>query len=263
MIIVGERLNSSRRPVLQALQKRNERFLLEEALKQKQAGASFLDLNTAALLDKEVETLKWAIPLLQEKLRIPLSIDTPNPEAMEQGLRIHKGKAILNSLSSEPEKIKSFLPLIKVYRPYVIILCMDEEGLPQSSEKALTIAFRMIDLLVREGDNIEDVFVDPLIRPLGIDDEAGNLFLESLRKIKKSLPEVKTIAGLSNISFGLPKRRLINRAFLVLALSHGLDAAILDPLDKRLMASLSAGRALLGRDPSLQNYLSHYRKIKQ
>jgi cobalamin-dependent methionine synthase I len=263
MIIVGERLNSSRRPVLQALENRNEQFLLEEALKQEEAGANYIDLNTAALLDKEVEILKWAILLLQEKLSIPLSIDTPNPIAMEQGLKIHKGKALLNSLSGETEKIKSFLPLIKDYKPNVIVLCMDEKGLPQSSEEELAIAFRMIDLLVKEGINIKDVFIDPLVRPLSVNNEAGILFLESLQKIKKSLPEVKTIAGLSNISFGLPKRKLMNRAFLVLALKYGLDAAILDPLDKKLLASLSAAQALLGKDPSLKNYLSHFRPCKQ
>jgi len=103
----------------------------------------------------------------------------------------------------------------------------------------------------------------PLVRPLSTDDQAGLLFLESLQKIKKSLPEVKTIAGLSNISFGLPKRKLMNRAFLVLALKYGLDAAILDPLDKKLLASLSAAQALLGKDPSLKNYLSHFRPCKQ
>jgi cobalamin-dependent methionine synthase I len=263
MIIVGERLNSSRRPVLQALENRNEQFLLEEALKQEEAGANYIDLNTAALLDKEVEILKWAILLLQEKLSIPLSIDTPNPIAMDQGLKIHKGKALLNSLSGETEKIKSFLPLIKDYKPNVIVLCMDEKGLPQSSEEELAIAFRMIDLLVKEGINIKDVFIDPLVRPLSVNNEAGILFLESLQKIKKSLPEVKTIAGLSNISFGLPKRKLMNRAFLVLALKYGLDAAILDPLDKKLLASLSAAQALLGKDPSLKNYLSHFRPCKQ
>jgi len=262
MIIVGERLNSSRKPVFQALQKKDEKFLLNEALKQEQAGASFIDLNTAALLGKEVETLKWTIPLLQKKLSVPLSIDTPNPQAMEEGLRIHQGKALLNSLSGEIKKIKSIVPLIKEYKPYVITLCMDERGLPKSSEEELSIAIKMVNLLEKEGINLEDIFIDPLVRTIGADQEAALLFLESLQKIKKNMPEVKTIAGLSNVSFGLPNRSLINSTFLALALQAGLDAAIIDPLDKKLIASLYSAQALLGKDPSLKNYLKAVRNGK-
>jgi 5-methyltetrahydrofolate--homocysteine methyltransferase len=113
MIIVGERLNSSRRSVLDALNQKDKKYLVNQAKRQEKAGASYIDLNTAALLDKEVQTLKWAIPFLQEELNIPLSIDTANPEAMEAGLEIHKGQALLNSLSGEAKRIETFLPLIK------------------------------------------------------------------------------------------------------------------------------------------------------
>jgi len=260
MIIVGERLNSSRRPVLQALEEKNEKFLLEEASKQEEAGASFIDLNTAALLEREVEALKWVIPLLLKKLSIPLSLDTPNSKAMEEGLKVHQGKALLNSLSNEKGEIRSFLPLIRHYKPQVIILCMDERGLPKNPEEELSIACKMVNLLEKEGINIEDIFIDPLVRPISVDPEAAILFLKSLQKIKKGLPEVKTIAGVSNISFGLQNRRLINRAFLTLALHYGLDAAILDPLDKKLLASIYATQALLGKDPSLKNYFKAIRK---
>jgi cobalamin-dependent methionine synthase I len=260
MIVVGERLNSSRKPVLQALKKKDRRFLIEEALQQEQAGANYVDLNTAALLDKEIETLKWAIPLLQEKLSIPLSIDTPNPLAMEEGLKIHQGRALLNSLSGEKKIIKNLLPLIKEYRPSVIILCLDEKGLPESPEHVLSIASRMVDLLDKKGIDIDDIFIDPLVHPVSIDSDAALRFLESLRRIKERLPEVKTIAGLSNISFGLPQRRLLNRIFLSIALLNGLDAAILNPLDDELRDSIAATEALLGKDPSLQSYLRETKK---
>jgi len=254
MIIVGERLNSSRKLVLQALRKKDNNYLIEEALKQEQAGASFIDLNAAALLDKEVEALKWAIPLLQEKLNIPLSIDTPNPKAMEEGLKMHKGKALLNSLSGEKEKIKNLLPLIKEYKPSVIILCLDEKGLPKNPKCTLSISHRMVDLLEKEGTAVDDIFIDPLVHPVSIDPDAALLFLESLRRVKQRMPGVKTIAGLSNISFGLPQRRLINRIFLSTALLNGLDAAILDPLDDKLLHTISATEVLLSKEPSLQNY---------
>jgi 5-methyltetrahydrofolate--homocysteine methyltransferase len=260
MIIVGERLNSSRKPVLQALEKKDKNYLLEEALKQEEAGASFMDLNTASLLNKEVEALKWIIPLLQEKLSIPLSIDTPNPEAMEEGLKIHKGKALLNSINGEKERIKSLLPLIKEYKPAIIILCLDEKGLPKSPGCVLSIASRMVDLLEKEGIDIDDIFIDPLVHPVSIEPDAALLFLESLRRIKERMPELKTIAGLSNISFGLPQRRLLNRIFLSIALLNGLDAAILNPLDAKLLHTISATEALLGKEPSLQNYSREKRK---
>ena len=260
MIIVGERLNSSRKPVLEALEKKDENYLQAEALEQEQAGASFIDLNTAALLDKEVEVLKWAIPLLQEKLSIPLSIDTPSPKAMEEGLKAHQGRALLNSLSGEKEKIKSLFPLIKEYKPSVIILCLDEKGLPKSPEHALSIASRMVDLLLKEGLDIDDIFIDPLVNPVSIEPEAALFFLESLRRIKERMPAVKTIAGLSNISFGLPQRRLVNRIFLSVSLLNGLDAAILDPLDTKLLRAISAAETLLNQEPSLQNYGRETRK---
>lgn len=262
MIVIGERLNSSRAPVFKALEDRDEKFLIKEAKRQEEAGASYIDLNTAALIDKEIETLRWAIPFLQKELTVPLSIDTPNPEAMEEGLSLHKGQALLNSLTGEPERIKTFLPLIKKYKPRIIVLCLDESGLPKSSDKELSIAQRMVELLNKEGVKPEDIFIDPLVRPVSIDQGAVNLFLESLEKIKKNLPGVKTIAGLSNVSFGLPQRRLLNRTFLTLAISKGLDAAIVDPLDREIFPAVHSAQALLGKDPSLKKYLAFIRGKK-
>lgn len=262
MVIIGERLNSTRTSVKQALDRRDGKYLVSEAQEQEKAGANYIDLNTATLLEKEVEALRWAITLLQKKLNIPLSIDTPNAEAMEEGLKVHKGQALLNSLSGESRRIKAFLPLIKEYKPRVVVLCLDDEGLPKSADKELSIAEKMVSFLDKEGVNPQDIFVDPLVRPVAVDQEAGILFLNSLQKIKKSLPQVKTIAGLSNVSFGLPRRKLLNRAFLMLALKSGLDAAILDPLDKDIFAALSSTRALLGQDPGLRNYLSSVRSRK-
>jgi cobalamin-dependent methionine synthase I len=259
MIIVGERLNSSRRSVLEALNRKDIKYLIDQAKKQEKVGANYIDLNTAALLDKEVQALRWAIPLLQEELNIPLSVDTPNPEAMEAGLKIHKGQALLNSISGEAKRIKAFLPLIKEYKPRLIVLCLDDEGLPETSDKELSIARKMVNLLDKEGVNHKDIFIDPLVRPIGVDQKAGELFLETLERIKRNLPSVNTIAGVSNVSFGLPRRKLLNRVFLVLAVQKGLDAAILDPLDKEILAATYSSEALLGKDPSLKDYLTFIR----
>jgi 5-methyltetrahydrofolate--homocysteine methyltransferase len=215
------------------------------------------------MLDKELETLRWAIPLLQANVSIPLALDTPDPIAMEAALKLHRGRPLLNSLSGEKAKIASLLPLIKDFKPRVIILCLDDQGLPAEARRALSVAQLMVELLSRQGLGEEDIFVDPLVRPLGVDSGAASLFLESLGIIKKTLSGVKTVAGLSNVSFGLPERRLLNRTFLVLAMEAGLDAAICDPLDKELRAVLSAASALLGRDPFLKDFLRFFRGSKE
>ena len=260
MIIIGERLNSTRRSVFKALGRKDEEYLLSEARNQEKAGADYIDLNTAALLDREVEALRWAIPLLQSSLNIPLSLDTPNPEAMEAGLQLHKGRALLNSLTGESKSIERLLPLIREYKPGVIVLCLDDKGLPTDAEKELSIAQRMVELLEKAGLDRQDILVDPLVRPIGVDQQSANLFLESLEKIKKHIPGVRAIAGISNVSFGLPGRKLLNRSFLVLALQKGLDAAIFDPLDRGMLSALNSAQALLGHDPFVKDYLSFVRR---
>lgn len=260
MIIVGERLNSSRQSVKEALAGRDSRFLVREAKLQAQAGAHYIDLNASALFKKETQALRWIVPLLQKNVKIPLSLDTPCPEAMGEALKIHRGRALLNSMSGEDFRIRKLLPIIREFNPRVIAVCLDDDGMPKRAEKALLIAQRLVDLLVEQGLGKEDIFVDPLLRPVGVDSESGVLFLKSLELIKAKLPDIKTIAGLSNVSFGLPQRRLLNRTFLILAIKTGIDAVICDPLDTELTATITASAALLGQDLSLRNYLRLTRK---
>lgn len=260
MIIIGERLNSSRLPVREALEKRDLSFLLEEALRQKMAGADFLDLNAAALADQEIDLLKWAIPLIQEKTDLPLAIDSPHPEALEAGLGLHRGRAVLNSLTLEKTKWPKLIPLIKKYKPLIIALCLGESGLPQTPQQALDFALKMADCLEKEGISPADVFLDPLVRPIGVDYRAGLLFIQSLRLIRDKLPDYRTVAGISNVSFGLPRRSLLNRTLLAMAVEAGLEAALIDPCDHEVMASLRAAEALAGKDPHLKGYLRFIRQ---
>jgi len=255
VIIIGERLNSTRTSVLEALQKRDKDFLCEQARKQEQAGAAYVDLNAAALMDGEIDGLCWAIPLLQVAVGIPLSIDTPNTKAMAAALELHRGRALLNSLAGTKASLEALLPIIRDFKPQVIALCLEDDGPPASSDKAAGRAEKLVEVLARVGVEPEDVFLDPLVRPVGVEGGAGALFLDSVEKIKRRLPRVKTIAGLSNVSFGLPHRRLLNRTFLSLAMARGLDAAICDPLDAELQAVLAAAGALMGEEAELAEYL--------
>jgi len=263
VIIIGERLNSSRQVVYQALVTKNENFLINEARRQVEAGAQFVDLNVSALLEKEAEALHWAIPLLQQNLDIFLAIDTLNPQAMKVGLEVHHGQAILNSITAEKSRLEAMLPLVKDYSPLVIALCLDEQGVPSQPEDCLKIADKLLEIFQKNGVPEQNIFLDPLVRPLGVNPEAGKIFLRSLELIKKNFPQVKTVAGISNVSFGLPWRALLNRTLLLLARGKGLDAAICNPLDKKLTAQLRAIEALLGLDPQLTNYLGFYRQQKK
>jgi len=213
------------------------------------------------MLDAECESMAWVVRRIQE--RIPdalLSIDTPNAAALEAGLKAHQGRALLNSITDERERIEAVLPLIREHRPRVIALAMDDEGLQRDAERRFGIGARLIELLLREGLAPDDIFVDPLIFPISAEDDAGRIPLDIMDRLKAAYPGVHAIAGVSNVSHGLPLRRLINQVYMLLAMSRGLDAAIVDPLDPRMMANITTARMLLGRDPGCKAYLAAYRQ---
>jgi 5-methyltetrahydrofolate--homocysteine methyltransferase len=259
MIIVGERLNSSRKSVFEAFQAQNAGFFLDQALRQEQAGARFIDVNAAALMDDEVDALRWILPKLQEKIASPLSIDSPNSEAMEEGFKLCAKRPLLNSLTLETRRLDQLLPLVRKFKPRVIALCLDDEGTAQTPARAADIARRAKETLVLEGLEAEDIFIDPLVRPVGVEPGLLKSFLDAIPRIKHEVAGVQTIAGISNVSFGLPLRPALNRTLLVLALERGLDAAICDPLDEELQALARAALALSGRDPGLKNFLKFAR----
>jgi len=231
MIVVGELLNSSRQKVEEAFTKKDEKFVIDLAVQQEKAGCAYLDLNAATLMEKEEETINWAIRLLQEHLSIPVSIDSPNPRALAAGLRVHRGKALLNSLPGKQTELEEIIPLIREFSPATIVSCLDDEGFPEIPEKAIRIADRVLNRLFSQTTiKKDDIFIDALVRPVAVIPEAARIFLETLLLIKKEFPGMKTISGLSNISFGLPKRKLLNHAFLSNLIGHGLTAVIADPL---------------------------------
>lgn len=260
LVIIGERLNSSRKAVLKAFQDKNEQFIINEAKKQKEAGANYLDVNASMMMEKEIETLKWVIPLIQNEIDIAIAIDTPDAAAMEAGLKAHKGRALINSFTGEKQSFKKFAPLVKKYNAKAIVMCLDEQGIIQSAISRFLVAIKIIEQLQGTGVDLNDIFIDPIVRPIGIDANNGVIDLDSLRLMKSFLPSIKTLAGISNVSFGMPERQLLNRVFLTLAIHTGLDAAIIDPLDKNIMEAIVTAETLLGKDPSCKNYLDYIRK---
>ena len=265
MLIIGEKINSSRKDIKDMVEGKNKEFIQELAQKQVEGGAQMLDLNIGTIRKGEAEDMRWLVKTVQEAVDVPLCIDSPNHDAIEAGLEVYdwdKGKALINSVTAEKGKLKLILPLVKKYKCSVVALTMDERGIPQDSKERFIIADVLIRKLTNEGILIEDIYIDPLTLPVSTNIQNSNIVLETLKRIKDSHPEVKTIIGLSNISYGLPERRLINQSFVVLAVACGLDAVILDSTDQKIMALIKAINLLLGKDEFCGQYLKAFREGK-
>jgi cobalamin-dependent methionine synthase I len=261
MIIIGEKLNGSIGSVKKAIKEKNESFIADLALKQADAGADYIDINSGLLGDKESEALLWMAQIVEKNTNLPLCIDSTNHIAIEEVLKIHQNhKPIINAITLKKEDFDSIAPIVNNYDTAVIALCMDEEGMPETAEESITMAYNLVEKLTAQGMKLEDIFIDPLVRPVGTGSHYGLVALETIKRIKKEFPEAHIACGLSNISFGIPARKLMNQTFLVAAMAYGMDGAILDPLDNRLMSLLLAADALLGRDEFCVNYISHYRE---
>lgn len=260
MLIVGERINASRKAMGTAIAQRDAEAVTRQALLQSKAGADFVDVNAGTFVTEEPEVLQWLVTTIQSSHEIPLCIDSPNPVALEAALRVHRGKALVNSITGEASRFQRVLPLVTEHRCGVVALCIDDAGMPKNAGEAVAKGQRLVEDLLSAGVKPGDIYVDPLVRPVSIDYQAAGSVLDSIRALAGRYPGVHTICGLSNVSYGLPERRLINQAFLVACIVSGMDSAILDPLDQRLMALLRAAELLAGRDKFCGQYLKAYRE---
>lgn len=261
MLIIGELINSSRRAIAEAIDEKNKIYLQDLARRQVEAGAQAIDVNTAAT-DNEIENMVWLIDILQEIIDVPLCIDSPNPIAMEAGLARCRQNAIVNSISAQVERWNSMLPLVQKYSAKVVALCMDDKGLPRTMFDRLRVAHNLVAWLVASGVPMGDIFLDPLVNPLVVNHESGAELLKSTRLLREKYPDFHIITGLSNVSFGLPERRLLNRVFMLMGVAAGIDSFILDPLDKTLMSLLAGARALAGKDNDCQDFIAGVRQGK-
>jgi 5-methyltetrahydrofolate--homocysteine methyltransferase len=258
MIIVGEKINTSRSAVAKAVEAGDAEFIVRTAREQADAGADYIDVNAGTFVDREIECLCWLVETVQGAVDKPLCLDSPNPEALAEAMKLHRGEPMINSISLEAERWEALLPVVTASPCRVVALCMAETSMPTTVEERVQVGGELIKRLTAEGIPLENIFVDPLVQPVSVDTAMGPAILGAIRKIMDDFPGVNTICGLSNISFGLPERRLINRNFLALAIDHGLNAAILDPNDNRLMATMLTVEMLLGRDDFCENYIDAY-----
>ncbi|SMC45910.1 methyltetrahydrofolate cobalamin methyltransferase [Sporomusa malonica] len=259
MIIVGELINASRKPIAEAIRNEDVSYIQQVAKDEHAAGANYIDVNAGVFVGKEADYLKWLVTLVQEAVDGPCCIDSPDPKAIEAALEVHKGPAMLNSISLEKERYEAFIPMVGGTAHKVVALCMSDEGMPETAEARVKIADELINRLVKKGLSLDQIYVDPLVQPLSTSDIYGLEFLKAIEMIMHDYPGIHTMCGLSNISFGLPVRKFLNRTFGIMAIDRGLDGMIMNPLDKEFMASIIAAETLRGRDEYCTNYLRAYR----
>jgi 5-methyltetrahydrofolate--homocysteine methyltransferase len=257
-VIIGERINpTGKKRLQQALREEDMDFILREGLSQQEAGAQVLDVNVGlpgldepALLCKTVQALQAVTPL-------PLQMDTSDPRAMEAALRLYNGKPLLNSVTGKQESLDALLPLVKKYGGALICLTLDEDGIPETADGRVAIARRIAQAAEAYGIPKRELLVDALTLPVSAGGDNGRITLEALRRIKHELG-LKTALGVSNVSFGLPRREGINTCFFTLALGAGLDGAIINPMSEAMMGAYRAFLAVTGQDERCQGYLSCY-----
>ncbi|RLB27611.1 MAG: methyltetrahydrofolate cobalamin methyltransferase [Deltaproteobacteria bacterium] len=260
MLIIGERINASRKSIAQAVLSEDRGFIQKEATAQHQAGADYLDVNAGTFVEEEAERLRWVVEVVQEVTDLPLCIDSPNPETIKAVLPFVKKRPIINSITLEPERLKGVLPLVVEYKAKVIGLCQSEGVMAKTAEQKVELAKQLVENVTAEGIDIDDLYIDPLVYPLSTDTHSAVATLEAIQSIMKEFPGLHTTCGLTNVSYGLPNRKLVNRTFLVSAVARGLDCAILDPTDKALYGALSAALMIMGEDDFCMAYLSAFRE---
>lgn len=259
MIIIGELINASRKAIAAAIAARDQAAIAEVARAQAAAGADYIDVNAGVFVGQEPEYLRWLVETVQQACDKPCAIDSPDPAAIEAALAVHRGTALINSISLEKARWENLLPIVSGSGLKVIALCMSDAGMPQTVEDRLKNAEGLVNGLLQRHVAIENIFVDPLVQPISVNNAFGAAFLESVAQIMARFPGVHTACGLSNISYGLPERAFLNRTFMAMAIARGLDGAIVNPLDREMMAAIVAAEALAGRDHFCMRYLKAYR----
>jgi cobalamin-dependent methionine synthase I len=262
VLIIGELINSTRKQIRKAIEEKDAAYIQGLAKKQVEAGANWIDVNAGAFPHDEVEKLLWSISVIREVTDAPLSIDSPRPAAVEAGLSSAGREPLLNSISAESERYTTLIPLVKRFHTRVIALSMDDNGMTDDMGKVWEVADRLIKRLEDDGVIPDYIFVDPLIRPVSTNGEYGSGALWLMERISVAHPDVHKTCGLSNVSYGLPRRRLVNQVFMAMAIARGLDSAIIDPLDAHMMAHIFAAEALAGKDQFCMNYIAAERAGK-
>jgi len=258
-VIIGERINPTGRKLLAAeMAAGNFERVKADAIAQVEAGAHMLDVNAGIPLADEPGILARTIELVQSLTDVPLSIDSSIVAALEAGLKVYKGKALLNSVTGEEERLEAVLPLVKKYGAAVIAISNDETGISEDPDVRFEVARKIVQRAADYGIPAHDIVVDPLVMPIGAIGQAGRQVMRLVHRLRTEL-KVNTSCGASNVSFGLPNREGINAAFLPMAIASGMTSAITNPLQEDLIKAIMAADVLMGHDPQCTRWIRRYR----
>lgn len=262
MFTIGERINGMFKQVGEAMINRDKKFIQDLALKQVNAGADALDISLGPKIkDGAEDAMVWAVQTIQEVTDKPLAIDTTRAKVMEAALSNAKNKTIINSAMATKEKLDVYIPMAVKYNASVIGLTMTEKGIPTDLSGRTEAAMQIIASAMEGGLSTDEIYIDPIILPVNVTQETPKNVMEVIKECKLMAdPAPKTIVGLSNVSQGTSERELINRIFLVMAISYGLDAAILDVNDNALMDAMITAELLLNKNIYCDSFLQAYRK---
>ncbi len=263
MIIIGEKINATRKAIAAAIASRDERHILQTARDQVAAGATYLDIiGGDPRPGAETANMEWLVNLVQAHVQTPLCIDSANPESMEKGLSLAKQKPIVNSVSLEKERLEAFLPIITRHECMVVALCMADEGMPTGIADRVERTGKLIEALAKVGKKVEEVIIDPCFFPVSAEPHSAMQVCQTIAAIKKNWPAVHVGGGLSNTSYGLPARKYVNLAMMAMCIQNGMDAAIVDPCVPAMVPIMLAAEVLTGADEWCANYVSAHRAGK-
>ena len=261
MIIIGELINGMYKDVGRAIVNKEADIIQHLAMDQVKAGASVLDVNTGPYSKNPKEDMKWLVDSIQAVVNVQLALDSTKIDVIEEGLKLVKKRAIINSTSADDDKMSKIFDLAKRYNAQVIGLTMDKSGVPNSKEKRLELAAVIVAKAMEYGINTDDLYLDPIVLPVNVAQTQGKEVLEAIREFRLLCdPAPQTTVGLSNVSQGTKARSLINRTFLAMAIANGLTSAILDPLDKELVDALITAELVLNKNIYCDSFLDAYRK---
>ena len=259
-VVIGERINPTGRKILAAEMVAGDYSrVIADALAQVEAGAHMLDINAGIPLADEPALLARAIELVQSVTDVPLSIDSSIVAALQAGLAVYKGKALVNSVTGEEDRLETVLPLVKRYGAAVVAISNDETGISQDPDVRFAVAKKIVERAADHGIPACDIVVDPLVMPIGAINQAGVQVMRLLHRLRNEL-KVNTTCGASNVSFGLPERNGINAGFLTMAIASGMTSAITNPLHAEVVKACMAADVMMGHDPDCMRWIRKYRE---
>jgi 5-methyltetrahydrofolate--homocysteine methyltransferase len=261
MLIIAERINATRKRIARAMSERDAEHIVREVKKQEAAGAGFIDVNAGSDPKREVENLQWAVQVVQDNTALPLCIDSAGAAGFRAALKVVKGEDVmLNSVNGEKARLAEILPIAAERKARLVGLLMDDRGLPTGVDDRMEIAAKIVKAASNARIPVDRLYIDPCVQPLSTSPDQAGAVIETVRRLMAEYPGIHATGGLSNISFGLPYRGVLNRVFITFLVRAGLDAAIIDPTEPDMMATVLAAEAMCGKDEFCMNYIQAERR---